>query len=229
MQQVRQQYYVDRTVLYASHAIRRQSVKGPWDYNLPPIYVISLMNFRLQPDSREPVLTVNFRTDQHTEEIFYDKLNLIYIQIPNVEAILDDTHPLKNWIHCIRTLHTSEQPVSIETTPTTTKAITDAMTLAEFEALSPQQKFFYDCAQHAEAEAYSKEMTMKMDARAEGLAEGRTEGLTEGRAEGLEQGIEQGEQKRALETAANLIQMGLTDEQIAQATRLSIEQVQSLK
>ena len=39
----------------------------------------------------------------------------------------------------------------------------------------------------------------------------------------------QGEQKRALETAANLIQMGLTDEQIAQATRLSIEQVQSLK
>ena len=111
--------------------------------------------------------------------------------------------------------------MSIETTPTTTKAITDAMTLAEFEALSPQQKFFYDCAQHAEAEAYSKEMTMKMDARAAGLAEGRAEGREEGRQEGSH--------LKALETARNLIQMGLMDEQIAQATGLSIEQVQSLQ
>jgi predicted transposase/invertase (TIGR01784 family) len=225
MQQVRQQYYVDRTVLYASHAIRRQSVKGPWDYNLPPIYVISIMNFRLQPNSREPVLTVNFRTDQHPEEIFYDKLQLIYIQIPNVDAILDDTHPLKNWIHCIRTLHTSEQPLSIDTTPTTTKAITDAMTLAEFEALSPQQKFFYDCAQHAEAEAYSKEMTMKMDAE----AAGRAEGLAAGRAEGLAEGLEQGQYQEKIQTTRNLIQMGLTDEQIVQATGLSLEQIQSLR
>ena len=143
--------------------------------------------------------------------------------------------------------------MSIETTPTTTKAITDAMTLAEFEALSPQQKFFYDCAQHAEAEAYSKEMTMKMDARAEGLAEGRAEGLaeglaegrvegraeglaegreegrTEGRQEGIQEGIQEGSHLKALETARNLIQMGLMDEQIAQATGLSIDQVQSLK
>ena len=54
------------------------------------------MNFRLQPNSREPVLTVNFRTEQHPEEIFYEQLNLIYIQIPNVDAIQDDTPSLKN-------------------------------------------------------------------------------------------------------------------------------------
>ena len=87
------------------------------------------------------------------------------------------------------------------------------MTLAEFEALSPQQKFFYDCAQHAEAEAYSKEMTMKMDAEAEGLAKGLAEG----------------EHQTNMATAQNLIQMGLSDEQIAQATGLSIDLVESLR
>ena len=35
MQQVRQEHYVDRTILYASHIIQRQSRKGKWQYELP--------------------------------------------------------------------------------------------------------------------------------------------------------------------------------------------------
>ena len=51
----------------------------------------------------------------------------------------------------------------------------------------------------------------------------------EGRNEGLEKGIEKGERQKAIETAQNLIKMELTDEQISQATGLSIEDVQKLR
>ena len=52
MQQVRQEHYIDRTILYGSHVIQRQSQKGKWNYELPRVYVISLMNFRLFPNDR---------------------------------------------------------------------------------------------------------------------------------------------------------------------------------
>ena len=55
----------------------------------------------------------------------------------------------------------------------------------------------------------------------EGLAEGRAEGLNLGRAEGIH--------SNAIENAKNLIKMKvLSNEQIAQATGLSIEEVQKL-
>jgi predicted transposase/invertase (TIGR01784 family) len=68
-------------------------------------------------------------------------------------------------------------------------------------------------------------MTMKMDAE----AAGRAEGLAAGRAEGLAEGLEQGQYQEKIQTTRNLIQMGLTDEQIVQATGLSLEQIQSLR
>ena len=90
-----------------------------------------------------------------------------------------------------------------------TKAMIDAMTLAEFEKLTPEQKIIIDIAQYAETKEYSKMWTAHNDGKREGLQEGR----------------EEGEHHKALETARNLLKMGLSIEQIAQATGLDIEQV----
>ena len=59
----------------------------------------------------------------------------------------------------------------------------------------------------------------------QGLAEGRAEG----RAEGLNLGRAEGEHSKSVETEKNMLIMKLgTIEQIAQATGLSIEEVQNL-
>ena len=47
--------------------------------------------------------------------------------------------------------------------------------------------------------------------------------------DGVEKGISQGSQQKAIETAKNFIYMGLSVEQVAQGTGLSIETVKSLK
>ena len=57
----------------------------------------------------------------------------------------------------------------------------------------------------------------------------KDEGINEGIERGREEGREEGQYQKAIETAQNLIQMGLSDEQIAQATGLPIEQVKDLR
>lgn len=72
------------------------------------------------------------------------------------------------------------------------------------------------------------EMRMKDlrdEAHAEGLAEGKAQGLAEGKAEGLAEG--KAEEKTA--TAKRLLSMGLSVEDIAKATSLSVEQVEAIK
>ena len=76
----------------------------------------------------------------------------------------------------------------------------------------------------------SDELTMKKHARREGLAEGRAEGRAEGLAEGRAEGLAEGRNAVKLETAKKLLEMGvLSNEQISQATGLSLEQIEKLK
>ncbi|MBO7163495.1 MAG: hypothetical protein J6V63_03600 [Spirochaetaceae bacterium] len=71
--------------------------------------------------------------------------------------------------------------------------------------------------------------TVKMaDARYDGYEEGFDEGFTAGREDGLQQGLEQGIYQTKLETAKNLLSMGLSPEQVAQGTNLPLETVLAL-
>ncbi len=59
--------------------------------------------------------------------------------------------------------------------------------------------------------------------------EGRNEELERGKEQGRKEGFEHGKRRAKLETAQNLIKTELTNEQISQATGLSIEDVQKLR
>ena len=54
------------------------------------------------------------------------------------------------------------------------------------------------------------------------------EGLSKGISQGIRQGISQGAEQKAIETAKNLLNMGLTLEQAAQGTGLPLEEVEKL-
>ena len=62
-----------------------------------------------------------------------------------------------------------------------------------------------------------------------GMAQGRQEGMAQGRQEGMAQGRQEG-MAQGLQTAVRiLIEMGLSQDQIAKKTGLSLEQVTALK
>ena len=86
----------------------------------------------------------------------------------------------------------------------------DSMILAEF---------FSTCASMQDA---------RRDGIDEGIEEGLQRGLKRGRAEGLQRGLQKGLQKGIRTTAKNFLALGLPIEKIAQATGLSIEEIEKL-
>ncbi|BAU56982.1 hypothetical protein HH1059_03030 [Halorhodospira halochloris] len=74
----------------------------------------------------------------------------------------------------------------------------------------------------------------RQEGRQEGIKEarqeGRQEGIKEGRQEGIKEGQQRGRQEAKAETARNLIKTNaLTDQQIAQATGLTHEEIAQLR
>ncbi|MBO5729995.1 MAG: Rpn family recombination-promoting nuclease/putative transposase [Treponema sp.] len=62
-----------------------------------------------------------------------------------------------------------------------------------------------------------------------GLQVGIQQGIEQGIERGVERGLERGAHQKALETAKNLLSMGLSPEQVAQGTNLPLETVQQIQ
>ena len=71
------------------------------------------------------------------------------------------------------------------------------------------------------------------DARAEGIEIGRSEGIAKGLEEGLEKGLEKGHSEGRYETLLliieNGVKQGLTPEQTAALTGLTVDEVEALR
>ena len=70
---------------------------------------------------------------------------------------------------------------------------------------------------------------IEYDAYESGFERGHEAGLQVGIQQGIEQGLERGAHQKALETAKNLLSMGLSPEQVAQGTNLPLETVQQIQ
>ncbi|MCP4486114.1 MAG: transposase, partial [Gammaproteobacteria bacterium] len=68
----------------------------------------------------------------------------------------------------------------------------------------------------------------KEEGREEGREEGKKEGREEGKKEGITLGAEIGEKKAKLQTAKNLLNIGLSVDDIAKATGLSSSDIEHL-
>ena len=69
----------------------------------------------------------------------------------------------------------------------------------------------------------------KEDAYNFGFSAGEKLGWDKGRNEGISLGITRGAHEKAIETAKNLLSLGLSHKQIASATGLLIEEVEKLQ
>ena len=61
-----------------------------------------------------------------------------------------------------------------------------------------------------------------------GMAKGKQEGLAEGMEKGMEKGRAEGKHEANTETAQRLLAMGLSAEQVAKATQLSLDIIKNL-
>ncbi len=92
MQKFYQTFFKERSLYYSTFAVQEQAVKGEWDFNLYPVYCISLLDFRLSDEniSKEDYLHKVKLIETNSGKVFNDKLNFVYVEIPKFNKNLDE-------------------------------------------------------------------------------------------------------------------------------------------
>lgn len=218
LQKVRQDFFVDRTIFYATFPIRQQSVKGEWNFNLKSVYTISIMDFLFaddpQYDTDPRVQRTIMLMDTETNEVFYDKLKFIYLEMPKFNKTEDEleTHYDK-WLYVLKNLGSfSKRPAKLQE-----RIFQKVFDIAEIAALNEEDFLIYN----DHIRNYWDWNAIIRTARREGSQEGRVEGHAEGHAEGRKEGIQEGELLARQKIAKRLKQKGESAKRIAELTGLS--------
>ncbi|MEE0912293.1 MAG: Rpn family recombination-promoting nuclease/putative transposase [Paludibacteraceae bacterium] len=250
MQKNSQKHFKDRSVFYSTFPIQEISEKTKsWDFQLPKIYVIGVLSFTFNTSKLNKVIyKVQLKDDDN--EVFYENLNFVYIEIPKFRKRIDELETfMDKWLFLIKNLHClKDRPVEVKNKIFNRLFSTaEVCNLNEFEFMKYSRSLkdyrdWHNTLNHAiekETAKISRKLRAKYrkesreEGRKEGLAEGRAEGLAEGRAEGREEGlaigIETGRKESKTEMVKKLLDMQLDIETIAKASGLTFEEILALK
>jgi predicted transposase/invertase (TIGR01784 family) len=91
-----QQYFVDRVLFYLSFIIQRQGKKGKSDYKLNPIYSVNILDFKMTDNDKRRISHVQLM-DVERKTLFYDKLSLLFIELPKFTKDTDKLQTNEEW------------------------------------------------------------------------------------------------------------------------------------
>ena len=245
MQRGLQQYFKDRSIYYATFPIREQAQRGDWDYQLKGIYIIGILNFTFDEKDDNYFHHEVQLLDNHTKEVFYDKLTFIYLEMPKFNKTEDELHTMfEKWLFVLRNLsRLMERPKALQERVFTRlfeAAEIAKFTKVEYEAYEDSLKAYRDWKNmidtammiakkegHEEGRQEGREIGRK-EGRQEGREIGRKEGREEGLKEGREEGLKEGLKEKAIETARRMKTKGYPIEEIMLLTDLSEEEITQL-
>ncbi|RUM58151.1 MAG: hypothetical protein DSY40_00030, partial [Nautilia sp.] len=139
LQRAKQKYFKDRSLYYTSFAIQEQAKRGSWDYRLDRVYFIALLEFEMDED--ENYIKEVALYEENKKELFYDKLKLIYIEIPKFKKSDKElSSHLDMWLYLLKHL------VEFTDIPEFVKkdeVFEEVFDVAEFLKLSKEEQFAY--------------------------------------------------------------------------------------
>ena len=207
LQNVKQQYFKDRSIYYATFPIQSQAQKGKdWDYYLKAVYTIGILNFSFpdQPNQERYLREVQL-LDKQTHEVFYDKLTFIYVEMPRFrkeEAELV-TH-FDKWLYVLKNLPKfQERPQKLQE-----KVFQKLFNEAEIAKLNPTDMQAYEESLKVYRDNYSVMEYAKKEAK--------------------EEGREEGKEEARLQIAREMKRDGDSLEKIARITKLTKDQLEKL-
>lgn len=219
IQRVKQEYFKDRTLYYASFAIQEQAQIGPdWHYQLKAVYSIAIMDFEFDDTRKEKLRHEVKLMDVDDKTVFYNKLSFIYLEVPKFDKALHElSSNYERWLFAFKSLH------RLHDMPEQLQASIFAKLLRQAEIASMNEK---------ERTVYEESLKDYRDLRsamntyfAEGEQEGLKKGLEQGLQKGLQKGLEKGIEKEKRNTIVKSHEKGLSIELIASITELPAERV----
>lgn len=206
LQKVYQEHFQSRALYYATFPIQEQAIRGAWDFSLTPIYFIGLLNFEVERFKDTPEYLHHGQIlDIKTKKVVYDKLNMVYVEIPKFKKDnKEQFNHLEWWIYVFQNLNKmTDIPKELEG-----DIIEKAFEKAEFIKLPKEEQDKY----HRNLKIYRDLINSYKTAHKTGLTEG----------------IEQGIKQRNQEIAKNLLKASMSIEFIMETIGLSIDEIERL-
>ena len=203
LQNVKQQYFKDRSIFYSTFPIQSQAPKGrEWDYYLKAVYTIGILNFSFPDQSEQERFVREVQlVDTATQEVFYDKLMFIYLEMPKFRKTEDELiGQFDKWMYVLKNLHRlQDKPVRLQE-----KVFEKLFSEAEIAKLNSEDMKAYKESLKVYRDNYSVIETAK------------NEGMLEGAS------------KREIEIARELKRNGVAVDLIEKTTGLTKEQIEKL-
>ncbi|WP_300597586.1 Rpn family recombination-promoting nuclease/putative transposase [Niabella sp.] len=209
VQRAGQKFFTDRALFYTACRLQEQGPKGNkhWDFELKEVFFVGIMDFNFDHTSPGKYLHYVRPTEEETGNIFYNKLGLIFLELPNFNLRENDLNTdLKRWLYVLRNMAKLEKiPVNLH------KATFQKLfKLAEVSNLKKEEYMLY---QKDVLDKWTEYSVLKT-AEEKGIAEGEVLGKAKGKAE----------------VVANLItKFGFTNEQAVNAAEVSLDFVKKVR
>ena len=211
LQKARQVYFKDRSVFYSSFPIQEQGQVGNWNFRLASVYTVAVLDFILT-DSPDVITTVQLKDQRN--EVFYDKLTYIYMEMPKFTKTEDELETQSDkWMYLFRHLpDLQERPEQLQ--ERIFHRLFEAAEVANFDRAERDRyeqslKSYRDLKNvlsFAEMDGIERGLEQGI---AEGIERGRVEGIERGRSEGIEQGIVEGIEQGRSEGIEQGIEQGI--------------------
>ena len=202
------------------HRRRKDQVHSPQFYSFQ--YSLNLVNDIFEHDTPDFIHNYRIVHDKDSNKII-EGLHFTFIELPKFTPhSIADKRMMVLWLRFLTEINsnTKEIPADLLNDPEIGKAVEEleisGFTDAELRAYDK----FWD--------SVSVERTLLDDRYQKGKEEGITEGMEMGIKQGMEKGKAEGKHEANTETAQRLLAMGLSAEQVANATQLPLEIIKNL-
>ncbi|MDR0515975.1 MAG: Rpn family recombination-promoting nuclease/putative transposase [Fibromonadaceae bacterium] len=91
----RQAFFIKRVLFYACMAVTDNGKKGDWDFNYPPVYTLSFMDFDLDFKNNDVIQYLSLSNEDHPE-IRYDYINMVFVRLPLFNKTLEECCTLQD-------------------------------------------------------------------------------------------------------------------------------------
>ena len=224
-------YYLERILYGVAKAITEHIHLGDTYKEVKKVYSISILYFDIGKGADYLYVGQNKFIGVHTNDQLVitakEKGALVqkspaeifpeYILVRVNEFDKVAVTPLEEWVAYLKSGVIKEN--------TTAPGLQEARKKLQYYSMTDAERYAYD--EHLNAVMIQNDVLG--NAREEGLAEGRAEGLTQGRAEGLTQGRAEGRAESKKDIVKSMLSNGLSVEQAAKYSGLTVEEVESIK
>lgn len=235
VQNTRELYYLERILYGVAKAITEHIHLGDTYKEVKKVYSISILYFDIGKGADYLYVGQNKFIGVHTNDqlVITAKEKGVLVQKSPAEIFPEyilvrvnefdkvAVTPLEEWVAYLKSGVIKEN--------TTAPGLQEARKKLQYYSMTDAERYAYD--EHLNAVMIQNDVLG--NAREEGLAEGRAEGLTQGRAEGLTQGLTQGRAEGRAEAKKDIVKSmlsnGLSVEQAAKYSGLTVEEVESIK